>query len=158
MRIGHFVIACGIAAVLTVGGIAVYKVYTDRDQSADYTLVIDGEEQEALSFSLTEIYPGYSASYSVRIKTPADKPSGLSVHFAGEGTLAPFVEVTFSRGEETLYTATLEECLKGEEILLIAAEKSETKEISLTYSMDLEVGDEAQNTEADFRVIFSAGE
>ncbi len=146
-------------AVTTVSVGTVAWVYKNRKEDAtEKTVVLNGNAQEEMSVKLTDIYPGYTTSYQIRLKGEKDKSYSVTVSFeeAGEVTMAPFVDVSVNYGGKTVGGGKLSELLEGKEATLQADfSSSTTQEVEIVYSMSEEVGDEAQNTVADFEVVLT---
>ncbi len=155
-----YLLVCAIAGVSTVGAAATITLYQDQDMHMDYTLHLGEKMQtEELSFSLADIVPGSSASYTIKIQAEENKPYTLTVEFSGEGALLPFVDLATYCGGRQIHIAPLTDYIAGETISLpVDFTGGQSQEIELTYSMALDVGDEAQGAEADLRVLFIARE
>ncbi len=156
-RLGQKFILSTMAVVAGVVGGIIFVLHDGAIQKDDYSLYLDGEKQETLSFSVEDMFPGDNVSYQVRVSFDKAGDKTVKIRFEGEGELAPYLEVSLLHGGEVVDSATLAEYIDGRKVQIPAYfAKDEAQEITLQYSLDAEVGDEAQGAEADFRVIFSS--
>ncbi len=137
-------------------------IWWDRSQQAvvdDVTVIIDGKTQKELDVTLSDFLPGDSKSYTVQMKNGAEDALTVEMSFekADTDTLAPFIDVEVSINGEKVDNAKLNEYLQGKTISFpnefVAGS---THEVQITYSMSIDVGDEAQKTTADFQVVFNS--
>ncbi len=150
-----------IFVVMVLATLAIVLViWYDRSQQTvvdDATVILDGETQKELDVTLSDFLPGDSKSYTVQIKNGKEEPITVTTSFekTGTDTLAPFIDVEICIDGEKADSAKLSEYLQGKTIVFpdefVAGS---THEIQITYSMSIEVGDEAQRTTADFNVVF----
>ncbi len=148
-----------IAAVATVSVGAITWAYNNRNGNPmEKTVVLNGETQTESTVRLTDMYPGFSTSYQIQLKGKSDERYALTVSFekTGEVSLAPFVDVSLYYGGERIADGKLSEFLEGKGGSVDAEfSSSKTQQIEIVYSMSEEVGDEAQNTTADFKVVLT---
>ncbi len=123
------------------------------------TIVLNEEERTELSVSLTDMHPGQTQSYTIRLRAKEGESYTVNMAFVSSGadSMAPFVDVEVSVGGQKVQSANLKDCLGGEAVAFPTSfEGGRTVDVQVTYSMSAEVGDEAQNTTADFRIVLTA--
>ncbi len=126
--------------------------------SDEKTIFLDGTEQTEMQVSLSGLYPGKQESYFLHLNANMGDAFKATLVFEKKGTdtLAPYVEVEILVNGNALERGTLAEYLNGKEIdFTLAFQKTTHAEIGFVYSMGLDIGDEAQNTSADFDIILS---
>ncbi len=147
--------------VLTVTGLVMALGVNDAQSGfTDKSTVVleDGKDRE-LSVKLSGLVPASSASYAVKLVGTKDDFLNVHVTFNkhGRSDLAEFVKVEIKMDGETIGSAMLSEYLNGKSAdFKCEFEKNDHQKIEIVYSMGIDVGDEAQNTEAEFGIVFSA--
>lgn len=150
-------IAIIVFVVLAVAGIAIGSVVLSGQNSFEknVTLSQDDVTQEELSVSLKGLYPGKSVEYTVRFGGGAAKKYDLELAFLpkGETSLSPYIDLEVELNGEIVSTQRLSEYFEGEAVRFVMDMKDEsTSALIFRYRMPLEVGNEAQNTKADFKI------
>ncbi len=143
-----------IAGIVAINVIALTQM-DSKDFFDDVVVEVNDKKTRGIDVTLTDFLPGESRTYEILLKNEGDKEYELAMRFkkSGQDTLAPFIDVTVKIGEEQLLAKKLSEAFTSEEISLpVNLEVGSETKIEITYSMDLEVGDEAQKTEADFEI------
>ncbi len=143
-----------LAIIICVWAFAYKQRFTD-----DVTIVLDQTPQTQLEVELYDMYPGASKSYEIHLKADLGKTYNLALNFQKTKacTIAQFIDVQVKLGDELIDSAKLEEYLDGKKVSFPMDFDSQTMiDIEIIYSMDDSVGDEAQNTTADFNLILSA--
>ncbi len=147
--------------VITMLGVVIgVWFYVSQDKfSNEKTIVLNEQPQTEMEVSLSGLCPGMSISYEIHLKANEGDSFGLTMDFkkTDADSLAPFVDVEVKLGGETLDGAKLFEYLDGKQITFPTEFVGTSNiDIEIVYSMGIEVGDEAQNTTADFNIVLSA--
>ncbi len=119
------------------------------------SLTINENETKNLKVELNDIYPGSADTYVINIYTEYETGLNISITFDGEenkGDLANYLDVSFN-SESVSVTKPLKEVLSSKESFDMGID---IKHISLTYSMPITIGNEAQNSFADFYIELNA--
>ncbi len=148
-----------LSSITLVGAALGVYVRNGQDKLDDSVVVLNGETQKNLAVSLTGFYPTLSKTQVVNLSARQGDAYNVTVDFeeTGDTALAEFLTAEVKVGETVVGTALLKEYLEGKEITFDCSfDKSETVALEITYSMGMEIGDEAQNTEAYFDVVIKA--
>ncbi len=150
-----------LSVVVTMIGIIIgVWIYVSQDKFADEkTIVLNEQPQTEMEVSLSGLVPGVSVSYEIHLKANEGGSFGITMDFekTDSDSLAPFVDVEVRLSGEKIDGAKLSEYLGGKQIIF-PAKFDDTSEIDIeiVYSMSIDVGDDAQNTTADFNIVLSA--
>lgn len=149
-----------VFTVIVLGLCAIALVWWyDRSQSSsldDVAVIINEEKTTEVNVTLSDFLPGDSKSYTIQMKNGEEEPISVVMSFEKKETdsLAPFMDVEIRVGGEKISEGKLEEYLNGKTVTLSnALAVAATCEVEVIYSMGIEVGDEAQNTTADFNIL-----
>ncbi len=160
-RISYLLIMM-LVVVTEIGlSVGVWNYTSKQSLSKETTIVLNKQEQSVseMAVNLTGICPGESVSYEICLKAKDGDTFNVEIDFekTGEDSLAKFIDVTIMLGETEVGTAKLDEYLKGKRVTFEAQFNGEqTLNVEIVYDMKPEVGDEAQNTIANFKVSLTA--
>ena len=75
-----------------------------------------------------------------------------------DGGLSPLVDVTITANDQPIYEGKLEALYSMEEKISFECEptKEDTVSLKVTYSMSIDVGNEAMGTFADFELVLAS--
>ncbi len=146
-------------AAVSVGAVAWIVHKKSQQDTLDARVVIEGVEKKELSVSLEDFCPGYSTSYSVLLQGKENLRLQIAFRPEEEVSLAPYIDVQILWDTECLSQGKLSEYLAGKETEFVGnfTQVSE-QEIQIVYSMGLDIGDEAQNAVAEFKLILDSKE
>lgn len=119
------------------------------------TLTINENETTSLKVDLSDIYPGNSAEYTINLYTSVKNGLNISVSFDGDsnkGDLDKYLNVSFS-SESVSINKSLHDVLTSKETFDMG---QDIKHISIVYTMPSSIGNEAQNSFADFYINLNA--
>lgn len=119
------------------------------------TITLSENETATLKADLKDIYPGSENKYIVNLNNESRASYSVSLKFDGginKGNLDQYLTVTFE-SESVSFTKLLKEVLSSKETFDMG---NNVKHIKLTYLMPSEIGNEAQNSFADFYIDISA--
>ncbi len=158
-RASYILILSVVAVTIAVLVFGMISFSSGKKFADEKTVVIGENTQTEMEVSLTGFYPGASKSYQIHMKANKGDKFKVTMDFekTGEGSLAKFVDVEVIVDGEQADKAKLAEYLDGREISFSAEfEDTKTVEVEIVYSMATTVGDEAQNTAADFDIKLSS--
>ena len=146
---------------LTIGGIAIgIVVLNDQDDfGKEIELMQDGVTKENFDIGIEGLYPTKSVEYTIKFGSKTAKSYDVVLCFVSDGQteLARFLNVDIMLNGETVETGILQEYIDQKEVLLdLSVWNDRPAEVILRYTMAAEVGNEAQNLVADFKVVIEA--
>ncbi len=154
------ILILSLVAVTIIGIIVGIWVHTSQQKFInEKTFFLNEKERTELDVRLSGVYPGMSVPYTVKLKANKGDSFNLTVDFqkVGKDSLASFIDVELFVNSEKIDSAKLSEYLSGRQVdFSVDFDGTENAEVEIVYSMGLDVGDEAQNTAADFDVVISA--
>lgn len=123
------------------------------------TIALGEERQDEMDVKLSGLCPGMSRLYEINLR--ANSGDGFKITMAFEraeaDSLAQFVDVEVRACGETVDSAKLSEYLDGKQISFpVKFDGVSEINVEIVYSMGRDVGDEAQNAEADFKIVISS--
>ncbi len=134
--------------------------YVSQDKFAnEKTIVLNEQPQTEMVVYLSGLCPGMRVSYEIHLKANEGDRFGITMDFEKTDTdsLAQFVDVEIRLSGEKIDGAKLSEYLGGRQITFPTEFDSTSEiDIEIVYGMGIDVGDDAQNTTADFNIILSA--
>ncbi len=134
--------------------------YESQDEFAnEQTIVLNEQPRTEMEVSLSGLVPGMSVSYEIHLKADEGDSFGITMDFekTDKDSLARFVDVEVRSSGEKIDGAKLSEYLGGRQITFPTEFDSTSEiDIEIVYSMGIDVGDDAQNTTADFNILLSA--
>ena len=145
-------LACVAAAFI---GVLLYFLLSGEDRLERYTTVkINGETVKTFSSDVGGIYPGQMTEYEIALVGAEAENLFVTLDFRckEDGELKQFVKVRITAGETTI-EKTLAELLSDDEIVSLG---KNVRQINIVYSMDLDVGNEAQGTNVAFYIDLAA--
>ena len=117
----------------------------------EITVTINEETTKNLKIDLEDIVPGSKRSYTINIDSKYFDEFNFSISFYeldDPGELSNYLSLSISANEFNI-NKSFKEVLNKNEVFVLGPS---VKKISLTYSMDESVGNEAQNTYANFYI------
>lgn len=117
----------------------------------EITVTINEETTKNLKIDLEDIVPGSKRSYTINIDSKYFDEFNFSISFYeldDPGELSNYLSLSISANEFNI-NKSFKEVLNKNEVFVLGPS---VKKISLTYTMDESVGNEAQNTYANFYI------
>ncbi len=142
-------------------GYFVWKRMQSQSFASEKTIRLDETEQTEMEVHLSGLCPGDSTSYTLHLKAREGEDFSVLMSFdkSGASNLAPFVDVEICLQGEKIDGGKLSEYLNGKIVTFPTRFDGGSQiDVEISYSMGLEVGDEAQNTTADFSIVLSKQE
>ncbi len=159
-KITFYLLLLSLATLTILGTMIGFQALNDQKEFSDEkTIVVDEKEQTEMSVNLVGIHPGETMAYQINLKSNEGDFFNITMDFtkAGDDSLAKFIDVEIRLNGKKTRAAKLSEYLNGEQVAFSINYAGINKaEIEILYSMSLDVGDEAQNTSADFTILLSA--
>lgn len=117
----------------------------------EITVTINEETTKNLKIDLEDIVPGSKRSYTINIDSKYFDEFNFSISFYeldDPGELSNYLSLSISANEFNI-NKSFKEVLNKNEVFVLGPS---VRKISLTYTMDESVGNEAQNTYANFYI------
>ncbi len=144
-----------VIVTLVVIAIETWKYAQEIYLSNILVVRIDGEEQVTDDIQLDGFVPGESKDYTLKLYAGGGHKFDITMELK-EGdvdTLSPFIDMEVLINGDVIESGKLSEYFDGKKICFTADfSDSQWFEIDIKYSMGIEVGDEAQNTESEFKI------
>ncbi len=156
---------CSVFLALVLG-ITLYFVIDPFDKQDNMTQIVIGESEdgvsvEHVSFEAPKIHPGETASHIVNLTGEIEGRTKVQLLFKKDTTktndLAQYIIVTVKINEEK-YCEMLLSDIFSKTLGTVDCEMSRTKPIviEIAYSMPIEIGNEAADTEAFFDLMITS--
>ena len=161
MRKGHLMrILLVVGSIMIIVGIALmtWMLATEDERNNIIVKLSDGGS-EIVEFEALALVPGEQCEYMVKLKNTNADEYDLSLDFVEieEGTLKNFARVKIISGDETVYDELLCDALEDENITFpIDFNVFRNTEFKIVYYLPIEIGNEAENAEALFKLILTA--
>lgn len=143
-------VLCGLAIVGTL--IWYFLTVFNKDLTADIDL--NGEINEVIEVDELSLKPGTDLTYTVNVHCKKTNDYILTLNFVehGSGTLDDFLDVTVKLDGQVLKQTKLSDLISGRQTISLNRKYTigTTLKFEITYSMALEVGNEAQGATCDF--------
>ncbi len=155
-----YILCFALAAAMIFGIVVGILLLCRQDEfQKSFRLLEDGVAKDEYEVSFTEFFPGESVSYTIEFQGKIDKIYDVSLSFReeAESPLAEYLDLEIQLNGEVLSVQRLSEYLRENAVALqICTEEQETATLVLCYTMPQEIGNEAQETTASFRVQIEA--
>ncbi len=155
-----YILILSLVVVTMVGiAIGIWSFVSQDKYINEKTIVLNEQPQTEMEVDLSGICPGMSISYEIHLQANENDNFGITMDFekTDSDSLARFVDVEVKLNGEKIDSAKLSDYLSGRQITFpLKFDDTSEIDIEVIYSMGLDVGDEAQNTTADFNIILSA--
>ncbi len=149
-----------LVAVTVVALVAGVYTYTSQNKySEEKTVTVDGETKTELEVELKEFVPGSREFYEIKLKGNRGSKFDVSMNFEKLKTdsLAKYIDVEIFVDGKKVDGNSLDVYLEGKSTEFeVDFSDEEIKTVSIVYEMGLDVGDEAQEKSADFKVVLTS--
>ena len=153
------IIAVTASALIIVGVSLMCWMLATSDERNVIKVGLDKGDSESIKFDTLALVPGDSCEYTIKLHREGAKRYDLSLQFkeTQEKTLKNFARVKISCGDEVLCDELLATVFENSAIVLpVDFKDDKNTELTITYYLPLEVGNEAKNAEADFELHLTA--
>lgn len=144
-----------VCVVMAFTGIVIWAVFQEQNTLKEHTVIeLNGETSKTLKADLTGFYPGSEREYAITLTGEFAENYEITLNFRNDkhsGELENYLTVTITTKNVTIQKQ-LKELLDGEEIEL----GNDANEITITYVMPEDTGNEAQGATADFYIDLTA--
>jgi len=161
MKMSRYIWLIVLLLIITVVyGVSVFLVFRHYTRSLTDVVKIDSAEykENALNFSGIAIKPGQPFTYTVKIKAKIEGEFRFTLHFEKLETtgLEDYVELNITTSKGFVTTRKLTEILDQKTVVFDALlTYGNNEEITLTFLMPKEVGNEAMGLKVDFDIALS---
>ena len=133
--------------------------YNRRDDDIIKVELSDGKT-EVIDFESLSLLPGDSCEYTVKLKYNNFSEHDVILDFVDsdpQKTLKDYAYVKITAGKKVIYEDLLANAFENDNIVLhVDFTKGTNTELKIEYYLPLEVGNEAQNAEALFKLCLTA--
>ncbi len=143
-----------ISIVLTLTGVVIWRILQNNGNLEENTVIeINGETSKTLKADIKGLYPGQTVDCLVSLTGDVAEDYLVSLKFFGDdgGELKKYVLVEIATNNGSI-EKSLQELLNGEVVSLGQG----ITEITISYTMPIDTGDEAQGTSVVFYVELNA--
>lgn len=143
-----------ISIVLTLTGVVILGLLQNNNNLEENTVIeVNGETSKTLKAEIKGLYPGKTEEYTILLKGDSTEEYSITLNFFDDngGELKKYIVVRIETNNNSI-EKSLEELLEGE---LISLGQGVT-EITILYTMPIDVGDEAQGASIVFYVELNA--
>ncbi len=150
-RFVKYILVLSCTAVSLTGILLYYFFKKNTELENATTITINEETTKSLKVDLVDIAPGSRSSYTINIESKYFDDFDFSIKFYEKddpGELSNYLSLSLTANEYSV-TKSFKEILNSEEIFSLG---NNVRKISLLYTMDESVGNEAQNTYANFYI------
>ena len=148
------VVLVAISLVIFTGSILTGYMLLNLNKREIIEVNIGEDGSETVAFSSVNIKPGDSDAYVLALTSqlPGDCVLTMDFEEVDKGKLKKYLDVKIEFEGETLYEGSLEDLLEDENAITTRCQikKRHKYEIKVTYSMPLEVGNDAKGAISDF--------
>ena len=152
-----------VSSVLIIVGISLmgWMLATSEERNVIKIRLKDGKT-ETIEFKGLGLIPGESCEYTIELKGDQSLKYDLSFDFAeaeseDEMTLKLYAYVRISSGDEVLYDDLLVNAYENDSIAFpVDFREDLNTELTVTFYLPIEVGNEAKNAEAIFDLLLTA--
>ena len=143
-----------ISIVLTLTGAVVWGILQNNGNLEENTVVeINGETRKTLKADIKGLYPGKTVDYMISLTGDTAEEYSITLNFFGDngGALKKYILVGIVTDNVSI-EKSLQELLDGEMVTLGQG----ASEITISYTMPIDTGDDAQGASIVFYVELNA--
>ena len=145
------ILVLGTSALSLIGVLLFVNFKKNTVLPNEITVTINEETTKNLKIDLEDIVPGSKRSYTINIDSKYFDEFNFSISFYeldDPGELSNYLSLSISANEFNI-NKSFKEVLNKNEVFVLG---TNVRKISLTYIMDESIGNEAQNTYANFYI------
>lgn len=154
----RWVLIAGCILIL-IGSILACWILATEDERNLIDVRLSGDKTKEIYFESLELVPGESCEYTIQLKSTNAKKYDLSFDFVEveDGGLKNFACVKITSGGEILYDDLILAAFeKNDFVFPVDFKEGKNTEINIIYYMPVDVGNEAKNTNALFKLLLTA--
>lgn len=153
------VLLCCASVMILLGVALTVYVYKTAQEREMICVDLKGGQTESVEFQDLSLSPGEQSQYTISLKKGEIERYEVSLHFeaTGSATIAKYTDVRVEMNGELLCERKLSECFNDEALTFDCDFSDQEKyDVTVIYSMPKDVGNEAQNAQADFVLNITA--
>lgn len=157
-KLMRILLIAGSALIIVGVSLMVWMMATEDERSAIEVQLSDGLTKE-IEFEGLALVPGGEYEYEVILKNENSDTYELTLDFVEteESALKNFARVKILSNGNEVHDDLLVNVFEGEDIVLpVDFTRGENTALKIVYYMPLDVGNEAKNTEAVFKLVLTA--
>ena len=151
-----------VSALILVGVFMIDRITSSiQPEDGVVEVVIKDGKTTSVSFENLCLLPGDQTSYQVKLNRKSQEDYQITLAFIpdGESPLAEFTYVRIERYGEVVYQELLKNAFDQPSLIFNSDFSKDSQDLTVTYYLPMDVGNEAQNTVADFKLqIFASNE
>lgn len=148
-----------VMSIIILIGIVLTVYFLTADKHV-IKISIEPDETESVHFEKINIVPGDECEYTLLLSSEYEYEYELTLRFEDldpEQILKDYAYVRMERDGEIICDELLSKAFEGEKLVLsVNFLERETNDIRVIYYMPADVGNEAQNAEANFNLYITA--
>ena len=151
-------LCCASAMILLGVALTVYVCQTAQDRKM-ICITLEKDQTQTVEFETLELSPGEECEYTISLEKGKTESCEVAFLFeeAGSATIAKYTYVRIEMNGEVLYEQKLSESFSDEAITFgCDFSEQESYEVTVIYYMPKDIGNEAQNAQADFVLNITA--
>ncbi len=152
------IIVIAISSMILIGGGIMGYFVANPDRGAD-TISVDIGEGGTVAFEDLALLPGEQTKYEIELKGEIETECEVTLSFEekSDKTLKHYVYAKVEHNGEVIADKSLSELFEGEVFKFKSdLTKGKISTLTITYYMPADVGNEAENAEADFVLHITA--
>lgn len=153
----RFLLIAGSVLIVVGVGLMTWMLATEDERNVIEVKLSDGAAE--ILFEGLALVPGGECEYEIELKKDNADTYDLTMDFieAEESPLKNFVRVKILAGDSVLHDDLLANVFDGEGIVLpVDFNGDKNTRLKIVYYMPIEVGNEAKNAEALFKLVLTA--
>ena len=146
--------------LLLVGVLIMVWIHFEREKKDVIKVKLSDGETEAVKVEALSLTPGDSCEYTLELEDDTFAKYDLKLKFvdsAPKKTLKDYARVKIVSGETVVYDELLAKAFQNDNLVLpVDLNTGKNAELKIVYYLPLEVGNEAKNAEASFKLLLTA--
>ena len=150
-----------LSSLLLLAGILLTAlIYHEKENKDVIKVKLSGGETETVNVEALSLTPGDSCEYTLELEDDNFAKYDLKLKFvdsAPEKTLKDYARVKIVSGETVVYDELLAKAFQNDKFVLpVDLNTGKNAKLKIVYYLPLEVGNEAKNAEASFKLLLTA--
>lgn len=147
------------SVMIIVGVLLMTWMLATEDERNNIVVKLSDDGGEIVEFEALTLVPGEQCEYVIKLKNTNANEYDLSLDFieVEEGTLKNYARVKIISKDEVVYDELLVDAFEDQNILFrIDFELFKNTELKIVYYLPIDIGNEAENAEALFKLALVA--
>ena len=153
---GLLMLAAFLLMILAAVSLLLYANHTQNDLEEKIEIESEGVTKNTLSVKELTLHPSESKVYTVVLKSELEGDFDVKMDYreTKDGGMKPYVNVLIRAGAQVLYEGTLTDLLDKDHLITfdVSIHADDPLTLTICYSMPESIGNEAQDTFAEFDI------